>query len=138
MRLVYGLLNIVLLTSTALAEDLPVATDVIQAADLQLMYTKPVCSHEGKSPAWCTFDDLIPISEASGMIPQINAQIDLAQDPKTAKIYVAYFSLASSPTSALVLALPRLLSPLWRISKVWGRWWRSPWLTDLFRSLRVS
>ncbi|MCC6138442.1 MAG: hypothetical protein IT287_07395 [Bdellovibrionaceae bacterium] len=65
--------------------------------DLQLMHTKPVCAHEGKTPAWCTYDDLIPSSDASGMVTNINAQIDLAVDPLKAKIFVAYFSFSNKP-----------------------------------------
>lgn len=65
--------------------------------ELQLMHTKPVCAHEGKTAAWCTYDDLIPSSEASGMVANINAQIELAVDPATAKIFVAYFSFSNKP-----------------------------------------
>lgn len=65
--------------------------------DLQLMHTKPLCNHEGKTPAWCTYEDLKPSSEASGMVDNINAQIDLAVDPTKAKIYVAYFSFSNKP-----------------------------------------
>lgn len=64
---------------------------------LELMHTKPVCNHEGKTPAWCTYDDLITSSQASGMVDKINSQIDLAVDPVKAKIYVAYFSFSNKP-----------------------------------------
>lgn len=65
--------------------------------DLQLMHTKPVCAHEGKTPAWCTYEDLIPSANAAGMVDKINAQIELAVDPLKAKIYVAYFSFSNKP-----------------------------------------
>lgn len=65
--------------------------------DLQLMHTKPVCAHEGKTPAWCTYNDLIPSSDASGMVANISSQIDLAVNPATAKIFVAYFSFSNKP-----------------------------------------
>ncbi len=65
--------------------------------ELQLMHTKPVCAHDGKTPAWCTYDDLIPSSDASGMVANISTQIELAVDPATAKIFVAYFSFSNKP-----------------------------------------
>lgn len=65
--------------------------------ELQLMHTKPVCAHDGKTPAWCTYDDLIPSSDASGMVANISSQIELAVDPATAKIFVAYFSFSNKP-----------------------------------------
>lgn len=80
-----------------LASLLGISAHATPLPDLQLMHTKPVCAHEGKTPAWCTYDDLIASSEASGMVANISAQIDLAQDPKTAKIYVAYFSFSNKP-----------------------------------------
>lgn len=67
------------------------------AVDLQLMHTTPVCAHEGKTPAWCTYEDLVPSADAAGMVNNINAQIDLAVDPAKAKIYVAYFSFSNKP-----------------------------------------
>jgi phosphatidylserine/phosphatidylglycerophosphate/cardiolipin synthase-like enzyme len=73
------------------------STTVHSAIDLQLMHTKPLCNHEGKTPAWCTYEDLKPSSEASGMVDKINAQIDLAVDASKAKIYVAYFSFSNKP-----------------------------------------
>lgn len=65
--------------------------------DLQLMHTTPVCNHEGKTPAWCTYEDLVPSANAAGMVNKINAQIDLAVDPAKAKIFVAYFSFSNKP-----------------------------------------
>ncbi|MCB9073266.1 MAG: hypothetical protein H6623_06560 [Bdellovibrionaceae bacterium] len=65
--------------------------------DLQLMHTTPVCSHPGKTAAWCTHDDMVESSKASGMIDKINAQIDLAKDSSKANIYVAYFSFSNKP-----------------------------------------
>lgn len=65
--------------------------------DLQLMHTKPVCNHPDKTPAWCTHEDIKLSSEASGMVNNIIAQIDLAMDPTKAKIYIAYFSFSNKP-----------------------------------------
>lgn len=91
LNLVFYVLSL-LITTHALADS--TAADAI---NLKLMHTKPICNHEGKTPAWCTYDDLIPSSEASGMIENINQQIDLAVNPKTAKLYVAYFSFSNKP-----------------------------------------
>lgn len=82
--------------------------------DMELMHTKPVCDHKDQaiSTAWCTLDDIKPVLEASGMVKNINEQLDLATDPSKARLYIAYFSFTNSAVAKKLCEKAKLGIPL--------------------------
>lgn len=62
-----------------------------------LMHTDPACKHKGYQPTFCEMTaDMKDADQRSGMIDKINAQLDRAlQNPKTSKVYIAYFSMSN-------------------------------------------
>lgn len=61
-----------------------------------LMHTKPECSNPGKPDTWCTQEDRKEVAEKSGMEERVAKMISRAKNPKTARIFIAYFSFSNS------------------------------------------
>ena len=76
------------------------------------MHTKQNCSfvENGVShkPTYCTLDDTDASTELSGMVKNINAQLDSAlEHPTTAKVSIAYFSFSNKGVQRKVCELSK-------------------------------